>query len=310
MNKLLIILFLIGSFEVTCQTYKLLPDSCTFCLFLSSTGGNSWVSSNFGLDPNNDTIVAGNSYMMLNDIGNQSDRPFAFRQLGNRVYGVVQDSVNEFLILDFDAVVGDTIYNLYSEGFYYDAVVDEKDSILVNNSVFHHFVQLEGIRVNLQGTWFNYSWSITWNERALCGYNYTGGWADENLGGLLHNIPSTLYSISIPYAAPAYCTTDPLYNIPSNVNCTNCLPQTNSITEITNREVTFSPNPVQANIHLELGVNDFYSVEIFDSKGILVHSNSECSGMSTIDVSNLFKGVYYISIKSDEIRRVNSFIKL
>lgn len=161
------------------------------------------------------------------------EQPFAFRQAGNKLYGIVHDSISEFLIMDFGANVDDTIHDLYSEGIYYDARVTNKDSVLVNGGVYHHYMNLEGIRyrfANNPGGWQQAYWLLTWNERGLCGYNFTQ-FDPELLGGVLYNIPFNFYVISVSYSAPEYCTTDTLYNIPPNVSCENCIPQTNSINE-------------------------------------------------------------------------------
>lgn len=309
MKKLLFALCLLSAHIATSQTYQLLPDSCTFCMFLQSTGGNSWNNGHYGIHPDNDTLLLGNTYTHLNNVNTDFlGQAFAFRQVGNKLYGVVQDSINEYLIMDFDAEVDDTIHNLYSAGFFYDAKVLVKDSLLVNGGVYHHFIQLEGIRVNEQGTWFNYNWEFTWNERALCGFNNTS-WGGEDLGGLIYNIPHTLYVISIPYAAPEYCTTDLLYNTPPNVSCVNCVPQTNSLQELNSSELSIVPNPTTDLIELEISESGYHKVEIFDMKGISQYSKSIPSGFHKIDVSQLNNGIYYVSIISNGVMTTGLFIK-
>ncbi|MBL4862829.1 MAG: hypothetical protein JKY09_07430 [Crocinitomicaceae bacterium] len=172
MKKLLLSLMVFCATFLYGQDYQLLPDSCTFCMYLVSTGGNSWNNGYYQLDPNIDTVFSGNTYMKMS-FGTwgsgPSEQPFAFRQNGNKLMGIVHDSINEFLLMDFDAQVGDTIYNLYSEGLFYNAKVLAKDSILVNGEVYHRFMNLEGLGYYQQGIWQNVTWGITWNEKALCG---------------------------------------------------------------------------------------------------------------------------------------------
>jgi hypothetical protein len=196
---------------------------------------------------------------------------------------------------------------LYSEGFFYDAKVIAKDSILVNTGVYHHFTQLEGIRVNEQGNWFAYTWELTWNERALCGFNNTG-WG-EHYGGYWFNIPFNLYVISIPYAAPEYCTTDPLYNTPPNVSCINCIPQTNSLQELINSQLSISPNPATESISLNISESESYNVEVFDSKGVRHFEKYNQSGQHQIDISQLKDGLYFVSIISNGMVATGKFIK-
>lgn len=309
MKKLLFVFCLLGAPLAISQTYQLLPDSCTFCLFLQSTGGSSWNSAHYRIDANNDTLIFGNTYTHVINTGlGFGSQAFAFRQDGNKLYGVVQDSTNEYLIMDFDAEVDDTIYNLYSEGFLYDAKVLVKDSLLVNGGIYHHFIQLEGIRVNEQGNWFDHNWELTWNERALCGFNNTG-WGGQNLGGLIYNIPYNLYVISVAYTAPEYCTTDMLYNTPPNVSCVNCIPQTNALQELYGSKLIINPNPATDYLELGLGESDSYAIVIFDAKGVEQYANSNQIGTHTIDISHLKKGIYFVSIVFKDSAMTGTFVK-
>jgi hypothetical protein len=277
-------------------------------LYLASTGGNSWNNGDYGITPGNDTLALGNTYTKI--IGGQGyfpGQPFAFRQVGNQLYGVVADSTSEFLIMDFDANVNDTIYNLYSEGFFYDAKVLAKDSVQVNGGIYHHFMQLEGIRINEQGIWSSYTWELTWNERALCGFNNTG-WG-EHYGGYWFNIPFNLYVISIPYAAPEYCTTDTLYNTPPNVSCINCVPETNSLEELHNSALNVIPNPATDIITLTTDALETCFVEIYDAKGTRHYKGYIHSGIHNIDVSQLEDGIYLVSMITKDNVITRRFIK-
>ena len=121
--KTILLIFLTLKFsQGNAQTVQLVPDSCTFCLFLVSTGGTGWYQGGYGISPSEDTLVLGNNYMRVSS-GFDSSQPFAIRQVGNKLMGVVADSLSEYLLMDFDANTTDTIHNLYSEGFFYDAVV-------------------------------------------------------------------------------------------------------------------------------------------------------------------------------------------
>jgi len=204
--KQLVIIIAVALFNFTYgQDYQLIPDSCSFCFYSTSTGGNSWYSNNYGIDPSSDTSLLGNSYIKLSNI-DYDFQPFAIRQEGNKLYGVIHDSTSEVLIMDFDANIGDTIFNLYSEGYNYHARVSSKDSFLVNNGVYHHNMRLSGISIFNNGSWEPGSWGIKWNERGLCIADIVG--FDWDYGGVLFNIPYDYYVISVSYLSPSYCTTD------------------------------------------------------------------------------------------------------
>lgn len=230
MNSKLTIIAICFQLSVCAQTYKLVPDSCTFCFYGTSTGGNSWYMNNYGIDPFADTLLYGNSYMKLSGMDSPF-QPFAIRQSGNKLFGVVQDSVAEFLIMDFDALPSDTIYNLYSEGYKYHAIVLQKDSNLVNGGIYHHYMRLQGFQIFLNDNWEYESWSFKWGERGLCWTDIIG--TDWDYGGVLYNIPMHQYTISVPYINPSFCTLDTIYDNQFGNTCFNCVPisGTNSIFE-------------------------------------------------------------------------------
>ena len=307
MKKFLLFILLSFTSIAFGQNYQLLPDSCTFCLFLSSTGGNTWESNGYEVDPTDDTLFAGNNYMKISSSQN-FEQPFAFRQDGNKLMGIVQDSINEFLIMDFDAQVGDTINNLYSEGIFYNAEVLSEDSVLVNGGVYHHFMQLRGIGYYNQGWWQDYSWELTWNERALCGWNGTGG-SGEDLGGVIFNVPFDFYVISVPYAFPGFCTTDILYTNPVGLTCENCIPETNSLSENSNANFELFPNPT--NDLIQLRFNDFTEKEITicDLAGNIMSSEITSLGEVVISLKDFAGGVYLIEVKSDHFSGVKRIVK-
>ena len=247
-------------------------------MHLTSTGSNSWWSNYYNLVPNNDTIFNGQTYMIIERNINPNTplcQQFAFRQVGNKLYGIVHDSLSEYLIMDFDAVVGDTIDSLYSEGLYYRALVEAKDSILVNNGIYHHYMNLKGLGYWSQSFgWQDIFWGIVWNERALCNFNFGNNWGGGNYGGVIFNVPSYFYYVSIQYASPNYCTVDPLYNTPPEVGCMNCIPWTNNVptidksnkelikmTDLMGRETEFKPNTPLINIYSDGTTEKVYRIE-------------------------------------------------
>jgi hypothetical protein len=249
----------------------------------------------------------GNTYIKITGMG-FSLQPFAVRQHGNKLKGIVHDSINEFLLMDFDANVGDTIHNLYSEGLYYHAKVLAKDSVMLNSGVYHKFMNLEGIKILYNGSWGDYNWSITWNEKALCGWNLLN-FDGENLGGVIFNIPSSFYVISIPYAYAGYCTTDTLYVNPIGFTCENCFPETNSIDE--NELINFQafPNPTSDKLNITFSNEGYREISILNTFGQSMMSISiELSEIELI-TEELSSGIYIINVKTENSNSTKRFIK-
>jgi len=304
--RIILIVFVpLGMNRVHAQTVQLVPDSCTFCMFLVSTGGTGWYESGYGIFPNEDTVVLGNNYMRVN-AGFDSRQPFAIRQAGNKLMGLVADSLSEYLIMDFDADIADTIHDLYSEGFFYDAVVIRKDSIMVNNGIYHHFMELNGIGVYTSSGFTPENWTFVWNERGLCASNGWGGW---DLGGVLYNLPTNYYSISAVYAFPDYCTTDPIYTNPGTVTCDNCVAQTNGLNELLAAKLSVSPNPVSDELTIRLEDSGIKKIAIYNTYGVKVKEESIHSQEINIQISELLEGFYFLEVETDKGQLSAGFVK-
>lgn len=303
--KTILFFFLTAAFgRANAQTFKLVPDSCTFCLFLVSTGGTDWYQSGYAISPNEDTLVLGNNYIRVHS-GFDSKQPFAIRQVGNKLMGVVADSTSEYLLMDFDANITDTIHNLYSEGFFYDAVVLNKDSVGVNNGVFHHYMRLKATGIYINSVFEEGgNWNLVWNERGLCAVN------GAELGGVLYNIPSEFYVISAPYAFPDFCTTDPIYNNPTTVTCDNCYPQTNGLKEPFSTGLEIVPNPAIDQITIQTENSVISKLRIYDVHGIQVMEQEASSKEMVIQLSELTEGLYFLSLDTDKGQILSRFIKI
>lgn len=309
MRKLLLTAFLFLNAHLYSQDYKLVPDSCTYCAFLVSTGGNSWYNANYGIFPSLDTIVSGNEYVR---VGAEYKKAYGIRQVGNKLFGVVADSLNEMLLMDFDANVGDTIENLYSEGYYYKARVLDKDSVLVNNGVYHHYMDLQGIQLLMDGVWTDYNWQFQWNERGLCA-SYLGSAPYAELGGVHYNVPVNDFVISIIYAYPGFCTTDPIYVNHPELSCQNCNLIKSEIKENSWLESSISPNPALDEIFVSFNqsTNEPFIYSIENTLGESVATGTILMEGETIDVSALKPGVYLVrcSNLSGEKKSRSRFVK-
>jgi hypothetical protein len=305
--KIILTVFLsLGINRLHAQTIQLVPDSCTFCLFQVSDGGTGWYGGGYSIFPQEDTLFMGNNYIRVTS-GFDSRQPFAIRQAGNKLIGVVADSVSEYVLMDFDANVTDTIHNLYSEGIFYDAVVLNKDSILVNNGAYHHFLKLHGIGVYTPSGFIPDNWDFVWNERGLCAANRFNGW---DLGGVLYNLPNHFYSISSVYAFPDFCTTDPLYDNPSTVTCNNCYPQTNNLEEFLTAKLKIFPNPVSSEMTILLEDVKIQKVTVYNTYGLKVREQLIHADEVKIQISPLPEGVYFLKLDTDKGQVSSRFVKI
>ena len=309
MKLILLTLFLFGSYASYSQDYQLVPDSCAFCSYKASTGGDAWNDTYYMLDPTIQLQHNGNSYIKFLGESGWAE-PLGFRQVGNKLYCALQDSLNEYLIMDFDAAVGDTIYELYSEGFLYDAKVLIKDSVLVNNGNYHHYVVLEGFNVTengspAQGSWDG--WHFTWNEKALCSPYFVQEQMGYEYGGVVFNIPP-FYVISVPYAYPEFCTSDTIYTNPGSLLCANCEFQSASVQESNKIIFSLSPNPVRDNLNINFDVSGKKEVHIYNSQGASVFHKQTILNSELINVENLRGGIYIVEIQANRVIERKRFV--
>lgn len=234
----LVILIIVANTNTLCaQNYKLLPDSCTYCRSLYTLGGSTFYGQSYRLDPNSDTLFQGNTYMRVNfsqSYNSSYVHPYGVRQVGNKLYGAIPDSTQEFLLMDWDVNVGDTIHNLFSDGSLYRARVLDFDSTLMNGGYYlrHLTLLCDSLRWNLSSGVESIEWQVIWNERGLCN-GIPGNGSGCGYGGVIHNIPINDLIISPIYSDPRYCTTDPLIQNSFGLTCLDCELGTNSLDELT-----------------------------------------------------------------------------
>lgn len=297
MKPLLLTFLLFISGLTYSQEYQLSPDSCTFCFFNYSQGTSSWEDNFYVLDPFDDTLISGITYNKIYDqwgmIGPWNQ--IGYREVNNKLYIIYQDDPTEYLAMDFNASVGDTIYNLNSEGIFYNTRVVNKDSIAVNAD-FHHFMILEGILYynSSSDEWIEDHWEIKWEERGLCNY----------YGGVLFNVPFGYYNISATYYNPIPCTTDPRYDISPNVSCENCIPQREdaSILEYDEQSFSIHPNPLESSNNLTITLKEIggmdHSIVLKDQTGKIIYRSKLKNNKLQIPFQ-LKQGIYFISVGDD-----------
>lgn len=293
MRTFLFLIFNFIAYQIVAQNYQLVPDSCTICVYRSSDGKGSWYTNSYSVLGNRDTTYNGNTYVM-----SEGEccllQPFGIRQVGNKLYGAVNDSLQEFLIMDFDAEIGDSIDSLYSEGFYYMAKVENKDSVLLNNGIYHHYMELQGIGYYDNGGFYEAFWNLQWNERALCRFINSAG----TYGGVYFNIIYFLYSISVTYDSPKFCTTDEIYENPQGVTCVMCNPQTSNLEGLDNQQFEVYPNPTSTKLTVK-SKTVIHEISISDLNGKSVEQfNNLNANQYVINTDELSRGIYVLSIKT------------
>jgi hypothetical protein len=295
MKTLLLSFVLAISFNSSAQTYDLLPDSCTFCSFQYTDGLGNFLLAAYSIDPDQTSFVNSETYIDFN-APNNGYQPIGYRQSGNQLIGLIGVALTEVLIMDFDANVGDTIYNLFSEGTTYNAVVTSKDSSLLIGGDYHHFMHLEGFEYyNSMGNLsIGQVWPIEWNERMLCGQSGTGG--------IIYNMFDYWYQgISGVYYFPQWCTSDPRYNNPVVVSCQNCqLIREDAGIEETTYGIKVFPNPASSELNIDLNNAGFTSanIKLTNLLGEVVVNTQLQSNINSIGIEHLTSGVYFISIET------------
>ncbi|MFT7155676.1 MAG: hypothetical protein ACI8Q1_000678 [Parvicella sp.] len=294
------IVFSLLSLYFFAQNYKLLPDSCTYCF---STSQNSFSGSSVGYYSVEEFWhTPTNGYSYTHCIKNQGNSIYAyFRQVGNKVYGISNNSLQDQLIMSFDENIGDTIYDLMSlESFggetHYNAIVVDKDSLEMSDGSYHTYLYLDTDSVSHSNGFQGNGDNIVWQEKGLCYANNLPNFYAFG-GGLISNLgPFTILDNTI-YINPINCSTDTL--IPSNFynyghTCDLCTPIANGINEKSKNLFKLYPNPANEIIYIEseLITNQ---IAIYDLTGKLFESNQNLSE-NEIDISHLNSGVYLLEV--------------
>jgi hypothetical protein len=70
------------------------------------------------------------------------------------------------------------------------------------------------------------------------------------------------------------------------------------------------PNPANNLLTVEVAGSDLYSINITSMNGQLIYSTNMEGPTHQIDLSSFQKGVYYISIRSNDFVTIRKIIKL
>lgn len=267
--------------------------------FGGQSGSTLWENS-YRIDPIHDTVIDSNNYVKI--LGNLRPlQPRFIRQEGNILFGRVNDSLVDVKVMDFNASVGDTIFDLYSEGFLYHARVEVKDSFILNDGSYNTFMDLEVIRVFNNGGWQDDSWYIFWSEGALCNiHNYPDNYG---LGGVLYNMQQFYYQgLEVAYYAPSYCTLDSNYTMSNGSTCQYCVGQSGNASLVEQHSFIFGfhPNPAKSEINLEFGTVEKRTISINNVLGETLLVLEDFNQAVVIDISALESGYYLLNVVQGE----------
>ncbi len=278
MKKLLfLVLIIAGSLSVSAQQYKLLPDSCTYCMYTDYITWPSgyWSNTYYEVGTSEDTLIQGEMYRKvwnenLEDLG-------YFRQVGKKVYGLIPDSsMSEEVVVDFDLEIGDTITNILSINTLIlpytklNALVSDKDSILLSNGTYHHFMMLEGYQFYNDTGWVDWSWDIRWDEKGVCTWD---------AGTLINTFPwffETHPDQSDCYLNIYPCTTDTLLSFfqgGDGHSCENCTPILSNIVENNDQQVSLFPNPASDKFLVNSSSNEVLQIRVYTLSGEMIQSS-------------------------------------
>lgn len=269
------------------QNYHLLPDTCTHCSWIFTMGTAQIFAGTYTLQPENDTLYQGNVYMRI-----PASMLIGVRQSGNKVLAAIYvDTTQEYLIQDWDADIGDTIFGLYDEMGIYDAVFLQEDSSLMNDGNYHRFRIMKGIN----GAVVSEDWYIEWHERGLCATESATFWP-SGFGGLLYN--NRMLNLGAYYNSPHPHTPDPRYNLNQTVSGCSIDGAFNSLMENEINTISIYPNPSDGIIHLGETTFEISEIEILDLNGKSLLKSSADS--KVLDISNFQNGIYFLRVKTTE----------
>jgi len=310
MKQIIILNFLLLSFVGVGQYYQLIGDSCMRCDYFNNYGGTTFYPESYTFSPDDTIHLNNHVYSVFNHtFGNDL---IGIRQEQNKLFGLSNfGNFEEYLIMNFDALPGDTLFNLYSNYHLYNARVDSLDSIQRNDGTYHHFMSLTGFEyagLNWStGDTFSFSaaeWSITWNELGLCSFNQTGMFG-HGIGGYTCNIPTYFYSLH-PANDGQWCTPDPRYSDFLFYTCQNCYNYL-STDELNESIVKIYPNPAQSELTVEFASTEKRTLRILNLQGSLLKTEVVNLQKHTLDLQGLAGGLYILEVTGENLKTSTSY---
>lgn len=294
MKKVILISFILLTSTVHSQNYLAFPDSNARWVNERYVSSYEIYYSRFCMN-GEDTTINTFTYTKVNtcSANSLSDAYYgALRDAAGKVYLVPKDSSNEYLVYDFTANLGDTIENVYTNGYSQDVRVKWIDTININGVDHRRLFVSED---DFSGPFA--PGPIYWvegvgNSQGLFGNNFLPLSSDVYS---LHCMSHSGSSVSMDGAWSNYSTSL------GDCDLTVSLEEAND-----NQATSFSifPNPAKNSLSLSVP-GKVEQVFIYDSKGALVQQ--EISGQ--FSVSQLESGIHFIRVISNEGVHFQRFVK-
>ena len=234
-----------------------------------------------------DTLLNNETYHILNrtysSVGTDHTLSYFVREDRSKKVFLYQEGI-EYLLYDFNALVGDTVWRLGSVSnslkvFYY---VSKIDSIEILGSLRKQF--------NIKSNWVSPSGKKEWK--------WIEGIGNSSYGLLNFNSPELGYHTSFCCALKNgdFCYSE---------NSEKCI-STTYTSSFYLEDVKFVPNPAQDFVKLE--IFELMQYNVYDLAGKLRLSKPE--GESQLDISSLERGIYFTVIEFyDNLKIRRKFVK-
>jgi hypothetical protein len=284
-GTILIVLLLFFSSASKAQPFRPFPDSsAVWTIGIYDVFGTYYSSYTYRISSNNmDTSISVNNYKKVfyfDGTGVQLYKGAVRQTAGRKVYFMPKDSVNEKLLYDFSANIGDTVYNVYSdwtgsEPAHNEAILDV-DSVLLNGA-YHKRLQVQ--------------LGFYWIE----GIGSTGGLFESTYGG----------TFSVVYKLECFAKYDTT-NFPDSGP--DCLLM--GIADMNADEgLSVFPNPSSGNFQLQLNLitPQKFNFKLYNSLGACIEQREICSSVS-FNKSDLPEGIYFYELGNGMISKKGKLV--
>lgn len=288
MRRTLLLTALIGTTGLFAQSFPLPTSNATWVQYFEMMVTPPpipqfvWMSTaNFCVD-GNDTLIAGTTYTQLRHCG--ADFVGGIREEDGAVYFYPADSTQEYLLYDFGAAVGDTLYDIYVN-----------EPLGLGGSSGWMGTQLVDVRVTAAEPNPNYGGRIGVQVQAIEEFNMESSEWIEGMGcihGLFNFNPINISEYW--YGLDCFSHNDTTYwNGWYAEEPGTCDPQYMSVNEQRANVMRAYPNPTTGVVRVE-GMGKRVVVRDALGRIVIERSNAIPFGTMEIDLSALEQGTYIV----------------
>ncbi len=225
------------------------------------------------------------------------------RSDNHKLYGIGLSQAafpfHEYLMYDFSANVGDTIYNVAASDLSFNvmdtvkAYITAKDSFLLSN---RYYSVLKVNLISSTGGWFINS---IWYENIGCNMGLIEVIPFESLTKLecYSNNDTTIDISHLP--TQWNFTTDTVPASPGNP-CF-AIPFNNGINEHTNAaDISVYPNPATTKLNIESTSAKLSKIKIMNVMGQCIYQSEIKNPKAEINLTNMAKGIYFVRVENEK----------